>query len=135
MFGVPRNRVLYGSLAVAVLLIGLASRHFSDDLPFVRAYLGDVLWALMVFFGMALIFNRWPTRTVALAALLFSFGIESSQLYHASWIDSLRHTRLGGLVLGFGFVWTDLLCYTVGVAIGVAVDSRILVGNRQASHR
>ena len=117
-----RNRIVYGILTGAVLLLGLASRRFSDGLPFVRAYIGDVLWALMVYFGIALLFNRWPIRMVALGTLVFAFGIEVSQLYHAPWIDSIRQTRLGGLVLGFSFVWSDLLCYSIGVAIGVGVE-------------
>ncbi|MBC8154056.1 MAG: DUF2809 domain-containing protein [Bacteroidetes bacterium] len=128
MRGNHRNRVIYGILTLATLLLGLASRRFSGDLPFVRAYLGDALWALMVFFGIALVFNRWPTRTVVLATLLFSFGIEFSQLYHAPWVDGLRHTRLGGLVLGFGFLWTDLLCYTVGIGVGMVSDGVLLAG-------
>ena len=118
-----RNRIVYGSLTISVLLLGLASRRFLGEIPFIKTYVGDVLWALMVFFGLAFTFNRWSTRAVALAALLFSFGIEVSQLYHAPWLDSLRTTRLGGLVLGFSFVWTDLLCYSVGVIIGIFAEA------------
>lgn len=122
---VERNRVLYGLLTLVTILLGLASRRYFDEFPFVRAYVGDGLWALMVFFGIALVFNRWPVRSVALAALLFSFGIEVSQLYHAPWIDSLRSTRLGGLVLGFSFIWSDLLCCSIGIAVGVLLDMRL----------
>ena len=127
--GIYRNRLHYTLLLVAALLLGLASRKFFGDSPFIRSYAGDAIWALMVFFGFGLVFNQWPIRTVALTALAFSFGIECSQLYHAPWIDELRHTRLGGLVLGFSFLWTDLLCYVVGVAAGVVVDWGILAGN------
>lgn len=128
---VERNRVLYGLLTLLMVLLGLASRRFFDEFPFVRAYVGDALWALMVFFGFALLFNRWSVRSVALAALLFSFGIEVSQLYHAPWIDSLRSTRLGGLVLGFSFVWSDLLCYGIGIAVGVLLDMQLLKQGNQ----
>ncbi|MCA9011825.1 MAG: DUF2809 domain-containing protein [Planctomycetaceae bacterium] len=38
------------------------------------------------------------------------------------WLDSLRQTILGRLILGFGFLWSDLLCYTAGVAIGIGID-------------
>lgn len=110
---------------MGVLLLGLISRRYFGELPFVRAYVGDALWALMVFFGIALVWTRWPAGRVALAALLFAFGIEISQLYHAPWIDGLRATRLGGLVLGFSFVGSDLLCYSVGVATGFLIDKRL----------
>src|ERR1017187_341105 len=47
---------------------------------------------------------RASTRTIAILAMSFSVAVEISQLYHAPWIDSIRHTNLGGLVLGFGFL-------------------------------
>ena len=52
----------------------------------------------------------------------FSVTIEVSQLCHASWIDSIRGTTLGGLLLGFGFVWSDLACYAVGVGLGMLIE-------------
>ncbi|WP_460970610.1 ribosomal maturation YjgA family protein [Spirosoma migulaei] len=126
-----RNRTTYGLLTLIVLLIGLASRRFMGDIPFVKTYVGDVLWALMVFFGFAFLFTRWPTKAIALATLIFSFSIESSQLYHAPWIDSLRATRLGGLVLGFTFVWSDMLCYSLGVLIGFVAETFLIPGRYQ----
>lgn len=80
---------------------------------------GDVLWALMVFLGLGLAFPRARTGVIALAALGISFGVEFSQLYRAEWIDGIRATRVGGLVLGRGWVATDLICYAVGVGMGV----------------
>ena len=117
--------MIYGLLTAAVLLLGLLSRRVPDRLPFLRDAVGDGLWALMVFFGIAFVCNRWPTKRVALTALIFSFGIEFSQLYHTPWIDSLRATRLGGLVLGHSFVWTDLLWYTTGIGVGLLIDKRV----------
>jgi hypothetical protein len=58
----------------------------------------------------------------ALAALVFSFAIETSQLYHAPWIDAVRATRLGSLVLGSGFVWSDFACYAAGICFGAATE-------------
>lgn len=51
-------------------------------------------------------------------SLVLAFAVEVSQLYHAPWIDGIRSTTLGGLVLGFGFLWSDLVCYLVGIAAG-----------------
>ena len=68
--------------------------------------------------GIGLVLPRASTWTVALLAMAFSVLIEVSQLYHAPWIDSIRRTTLGGLVLGFGFLWSDLACYAAGVGLG-----------------
>jgi Protein of unknown function (DUF2809) len=54
-------------------------------------------------------------------AMACAIAVKLSQLYHAPWIDSIRHTTLGGLILGFDFVWSDLACYALGVGLGVSV--------------
>ena len=109
-----------------VILLGLASRKLAPSLPpFVAAYAGDTLWALTVFLGTGILFPRWPTRRVGTAALLFAFLIELSQLYHAPWIDAIRETTPGALVLGYGFLWTDLLCYAAGVGAGCLLERGI----------
>jgi Protein of unknown function (DUF2809) len=77
---------------------------------------------LAAFLGIGLILLRASTRTIALLTIAFSVAIELSQLYHAPWIDSIRQTTLGGLILGFGFLWSDLACYAVGVGLGVMMD-------------
>jgi len=118
-----RNRFYYLLFIVITILSGLASRHYQGVLPtWVESYLGDVLWALMVFLMAGFIFITKSTRWVALVALIFSYCIEISQLYHAPWIDAVRANRLGGLVLGFGFLWSDLVCYAVGIGFGVVME-------------
>jgi glycopeptide antibiotics resistance protein len=88
---------------------------------FVSTYAGDTLWALMVFWVFCIFAPKSKTWKVSLTALLFSFAIEFSQFYHAAWIDSIRETRLGGLVLGFGFKFSDLICYSAGVLLAAII--------------
>lgn len=122
-----RNRYIYSLLLVITIAAGLASRHFPGILPhWVQLYMGDTLWALMVFLLSGFIFHKKSTLWVAIAALVFSYSIEISQLYHAAWINALRANPLGGLVLGFGFLWSDLLCYTVGVGFGYTMEKVFL---------
>ncbi|WP_373330910.1 ribosomal maturation YjgA family protein [Salmonirosea aquatica] len=59
---------------------------------------------------------------MAALCVLVCYCIELSQLYQADWINTLRSTRLGGLVLGFGFLWSDLVCYFVGTLLGVGLE-------------
>ncbi|MEN1937815.1 DUF2809 domain-containing protein [Paenibacillus sp. 102] len=118
-----RNRLLYAVLTITVIILGLASRKFAYALPtLLNDYLGDALWALMIFIGFGFLFHKMETKKVALLSLLFCYGIEMSQLYHAEWIDNIRATTLGGLVLGYGFLWSDLLAYTIGVGVGMLCE-------------
>lgn len=55
-------------------------------------------------------------------SLSFCFVIEFSQLYHAEWIDQIRDTSLGGLVLGYGFLWSDIEAYTIRIAACAAIE-------------
>jgi hypothetical protein len=77
---------------------------------------------LAAFLGIGLILSRASTRTIALLAISFSVAVELSQLYHAPWIDSIRQTTLGGLIVGFGFLWSDVTCYAMGVGLGVLIE-------------
>ncbi|EJV85537.1 DUF2809 domain-containing protein [Bacillus mycoides] len=115
-----RNRLLYVMFTIVVIILGLSSRKFAFALPdLLNGYLGDALWALMIFTGFGFLFPKIETRKLAFISLIFCYGIEISQLYHAEWIDSIRATTLGGLVLGYGFLWSDLVAYTIGVGVGM----------------
>ncbi|MGD0043864.1 MAG: DUF2809 domain-containing protein [Isosphaeraceae bacterium] len=118
-----RNPLVQIILIALAAVLGISSRRFAAMLPgFIAAYAGDTLWALAAFLGFGLILPRVSTRTIAMLALAFSVAVELSQLYHAPWIDSIRHTTLGGLILGFGFVWSDLTCYSLGVGLGAVIE-------------
>lgn len=125
-----RNRLLYGLLIVVVIGLGLASRSYGNYLPaWLASYAGDTLWALLVFLLVGFLLPSTSTATVAVFALGFAFFIELSQLYHAPWLDDIRHNRLATLVLGYGFLWSDLLCYSVGVLLGMMLE-QLFSGNR-----
>jgi hypothetical protein len=99
--------------------LGLGTRKYSLIFPpWIQLYAGDTIWALMVYILFGMVFNKQSPFRIATMAIAFSFCIEFSQFYHAPWIDNIRSTRLGGLVLGYGFLWSDLVCYTIGIIIG-----------------
>lgn len=91
--------------------MGLISRKIS----YLPLWLGDMLWGIMIFFLMKFILVNKPARIVAIGSLIICYLVEFSQLYQAEWINAIRSTRLGHLVLGQGFLWSDLLAYTVGI--------------------
>ena len=54
-------------------------------------------------------------------SLVLAFAVEVSQLYHAPWIDGIRSTTLGGLVLGFGRVLLEKFCLRNDVLVPFCV--------------
>lgn len=93
------------------ILLGLASRAIS----FVPLWIGDALYGILIFFIVKFIHVKKTNRTVAARSLLLCYLIEFSQLYQAEWINKIRKTLPGRLVLGQGFLWSDLLAYTLGI--------------------
>ena len=128
--------IVYLGSAIVVIGLGLGSRHFGAHLPeFIATYAGDTLWALLVSLVVSAVTPDLQLRYRAAIALVVSCLVELSQLYHAPWIDGIRATKLGGLVLGFGFLWSDLACYAVGVGLGMslewAIRHRVIVSGKE----
>jgi hypothetical protein len=59
---------------------------------------------------------------IAIVALLICYCIEFLQLYQGEWMIELRKTLCGRYVLGQGFLWSDILAYTFGIAIAFITD-------------
>jgi hypothetical protein len=76
---------------------------------------------------LALATLRPRTTALQLALLAWSCSalVEFAQLLQWSWLVALRHTRVGALLLGQGFVWADLLAYALGATLAWAVDTVI----------
>lgn len=112
---------------IITIALGLLSRaDFLNSPQFIIFYVGDCLWALMVYWGICLLKPYWPYKFQFLAAILFCYTIELSQLYQAHWLNEIRHTTLGALILGFGFKASDIVFYTVGVLLGVILNHTML---------
>ncbi|NNM81820.1 MAG: DUF2809 domain-containing protein, partial [Burkholderiales bacterium] len=89
-------------------------------------YPGDALWAQMVYWLVCICVPDASVIEVALAALFLSCIDEVSQLYRAPWIDQIRATAPGHLVLGSHFSWLDMLSYAVGIAMVAPVEWLLL---------
>lgn len=123
---VRRNRLRYALASALVIGTGLFWRSGLLPLPAaVAKYGGDSLWALVVFLGLGAVLPRSSTLRVALLAVGFAWSVEFLQLYHAPWIDEIRATRLGRLVLGSTFNGPDLIAYALGIGLG-ALSERVL---------
>nr|WP_244169702.1 DUF2809 domain-containing protein [Paenibacillus helianthi] len=118
-----RAKIVYGYAVLICIILGLSSRVCGDWLPpFAAKHLGDALWASMIYFICRVLFTRRQRWLSLVLSLCFSFGIEFSQLYQSEWINVVRDSVLGGLILGKGFLWIDLLRYTAGIMSVYALD-------------
>ena len=120
--GVVRRRAGYVLATVVVIAAGLATRPLRSAYPVAMDALGDALWAAMVFLALSAAWPEAPIWKRAAGAAALAFAVEFSQMYHAPWMDRIRATLPGHLVLGQGFEPWDLVKYLVGVgaAAGVA---------------
>ena len=120
---IERNRVLYAVLIGLVIGLGLLWRSPLIPLPRgVAKYGGDSLWALCVFLAFGFVFPRTSTARVAFMAVCVAWSIEFSQLSHADWIEKIRATLPGRLILGNTYNTPDLLAYLFGIAFGAVLE-------------
>jgi hypothetical protein len=121
-----RRLYLIAAIFVTVAL-GLASRKYRWLFPSALGkYPGDVFWAQTAYWSLCLVFPSASIARVASYALAVSCADELSQLYQALWINRIRATTMGHLILGSAFSWLDMLAYTVGVGLCVAIEVILL---------
>jgi Protein of unknown function (DUF2809) len=120
---VLRRRSYLVVAIVVTIAVGLASRKWPWLLPAsLGKYPGDALWGAVVYWLVAFLAPSAPVGRVAGFALAISYLDELSQLYQAPWINQVRATTIGHLLLGAAFSWLDLLAYTVGIALCSAIE-------------
>ena len=105
----------YLLLTVALFIIEVLIALFLHD-GVIRPYIGDLLVVILIY---CFIKTFFPVKVLpaALAVLLFAYAVEGLQYLHfVKWLR-LQHSKLAIIVLGNSFAWTDMLAYTVGIAI------------------
>lgn len=117
-------RICYLAGIAVLIALGLLSRR----VRFVPAACGDALWAMMVYCCFRIVLIRKPMVISAAAALIASFAVEFSQMLKPDWLVKIRSTFLGHMLLGQGFLWSDLLAYTIGIAVVYGITALIRQG-------
>jgi Protein of unknown function (DUF2809) len=117
------NRLHYFIAVGVTMLTGFLSRRFTEGGDFIHDYVGDAIWAGMIYLGFRFLQPSKSLKIAIFAALVFCYVIEISQLNQSEWLNQLRSTTLGGLILGFGFLWSDFVMYTLGIFAAALVDN------------
>lgn len=114
-----KNRFIYLIVAFLVIALGLLSRSIS----FVPLFIGDVLYAVLIYLLLRFLLPKKALVLSAFFAVVFCYLIEFSQLFTGNdFLVYARSFKLGRLILGQGFLWSDLFFYVVGVLIAYVID-------------
>lgn len=121
----PR-RVLLGRLAaVAVLFaVGVPSKWYEGPGErYVVAHVWDVCGSAIVLLAGRLLWPRARPHVNALVVGVLLLGNELLQLVHAPWLETLRATLFGRVVLGSHFNPLDLVAIAASVGLAAFLDA------------
>jgi hypothetical protein len=120
-----RQRYLLG--LVLVIMTGIGSRLIHTGLLMVDKYLGDALYAVMIYLLLALWRQATPPLRRAIVVMAIMTVIETFQLTGIPLtLTQSSHfpVRLCGRLLGTTFSWLDLAAYLVGIVAVLVADYR-----------
>jgi len=83
----------------------------------------------MFYFIIGFLFPKIKFVNVLLFSVAICFVIEISQLIQVGWLNKIRNTTLGKWTLGSGFLWSDLVSYTLGGLVGFFLEKYFLQKN------
>ena len=117
-----RRRWGYGLLAAGLLGVEVLIGRFAHD-RLIRPYGGDFLITIFLY-CLARGAGGRPVKPVLAGALMVSYLVELAQYAHLAARLGLGHSRVARLVLGSAFSWADMLAYTLGALLVLAVEQR-----------
>lgn len=121
------NRLRYLGLTIFTLFFALYLRSIWQYLPFfINIWIGDFLWAMMLFWCCRIVVLQIDGKKLALWLIIFCWLIEASQTIHTPSLDAFRNTTFGGLLLGHGFLWSDIITYTIGIICAYFIDYKYI---------
>jgi hypothetical protein len=115
-------KIKYLISVISFITLGILSRKITG----IPLFIGDMLYAVLIYFGFRFLIIDSKKSTSLLLSLLFCFGIEILQLVQIDWLIAIRKTTLGHYILGQGFLWLDLFCYVIGSLVAFLIDWKYL---------
>ena len=92
---------------------------------------GGALYVAAMALVIALVARRSGPRRQVAWALALTCAIELLQAWHPAWLQAIRRTLPGRLVLGTTFNWWDFPAYAAGALLALAILRHM--GRRGAS--
>jgi hypothetical protein len=111
---VSRWRWSFLSLVLIVPLGFCTKVYYGPAYVWVHNSLGGVLYVIFWSLLFSFIFIRSAPWKIAGIVMLATCSLEFLQLWHPSFLETLRSTFIGAILLGNSFSWSDLAHYAIG---------------------
>ena len=120
-----RQRLGYLFAAIITIVIGIVSRVVQTEILIFDKYLGDALYAVLIYLIFRITFPRHPILNHAIIAIVLAIAIELFQITGVP--TSMRASdnpalKLASVVLGTKFAILDIVAYAIGVLIAWRTD-------------
>ena len=118
-----RSRLSWVFCIVGIIAMGLLSRVLHTGLAVFDKYLGDALYAMMVY-GILRLLSRAAASAVCAMVVMTAIELFQLTMIPAHMLAS-EHlmTRICARLMGVEFAFLDLLAYAVGIGCIYLVDS------------
>jgi hypothetical protein len=120
---VQRHRVFQYRIAVLISILiiaplGYVVRFYGSALEWLNDLLGSIAYEIFWILLIALFFRQASPVRTAVGVCLATCVLEFLQLWHPPFLEVMRATFLGRLILGNTFNWSDFLSYFIGSFLG-----------------
>ena len=111
---------IFAALATVLVIVEYCIAYYLST-GFIRTVLNDVFIAMLVY-SVVRAFSSWSPIRLGVSVWIFTLLVEVSQLFQLTEHLGLPRTQETLMVFGNTFDWRDVLAYTVGIFIVVAID-------------
>ncbi len=120
---IAKRRVTYAVLLLISVVAGLVWRMVPLGLsPFWFKYGGSALWAIALYWLIAVCVSRWSAVGLSFLAGVVAAVVEFSRLWHVAAVDAFRLTLAGRLLLGRFFSLKNIAAYWLAIAVAGLLD-------------
>lgn len=103
-------------IAIFIFIVEVLIATKLKNIFFVRAYLGDVIVVMLMYYFIKAFFDFNSTKLIV-GIFIFSCLMEFAQYFHFGELMGFKDNRIVMIMLGNSFSWLDILCYFAGCVI------------------
>lgn len=120
------SRKIYALLAFICLIICILIAAFLTNYKLIRGFCGDIVVTILIYYFIKSFIKIKPIR-LGILVLIFSYTIEIMQYFHLVNLLGLGGNKIARIVIGSTFDFSDLMAYTIGIAMAILVDIKLIM--------